>query len=214
MMAKKQNDFVNLARGGDYWTVNTGDTIYIPNPKNAYLQKEGQNYLQKNIMYHRWVNLSIKDTLKSDELLLQNCLATLKPSGSAFTIEPIQPSWKGLIIALPKAIVNAAFRPFFNELKNPFTLLSFLENYFLLGLLLCILLERILNRKSIADHNNQVVFGILFCVILLGLIGMTTPVTGALVRYRLPVIWLMAIFSAMNWNNLMSFLKKQNKNQA
>lgn len=206
MMAKKQKDFVNLSRGGDYWTIPSGDTIYVPQPDKAYFTQNGQEFLHHNITYHYWKNFNIKDTLKGDEILLGRCLAKLKPSGSAFSIAPIQPSWTGLILALPQAFVNATFRPFPGELKNPFSLLSFLENYFLLGLVTLIGIKRIKNKHINYSPDFIHTFLIIFCLILLGLIGMTTPVTGALVRYRLPVIWLMAIFCAMHWNRIEEIL--------
>jgi hypothetical protein len=64
------------------------------------------------------------------------------------------------------------------------------------------------NNRTI---HSQEIFMLIFCFILLSLIGMTTPVTGALVRYRLPVIWIMGLVCAMHWKNLSTLLKRKNK---
>jgi hypothetical protein len=204
MMAHKQRDFVNLARGGDYWTIPSGDTIYVPYAENAYHILERQYILKKGLVYHSWVHLNIKDTLVSDNLFLKDCLAKLKPSGSAFTIQPIQPTWIGLVKAMPVAFVSALFRPFLNELKNPFAVISFFENYFLIALLLLLLIDFLKEKRT---PQSGGIFMLIFCVLLLSLIGMTTPVTGALVRYRLPIIWIMAIVCAMHWNRLEEIIK-------
>lgn len=208
MMAQKQKAFVNLARGGDYWTLPSGDTIYVPQPELAYFSNENGSYLKEGIIYHSWVHLNIKDTLQSKgPLALKVCLAKLKASGSAFAIQPIEPSWTGLLKAIPQAFVSALFRPFPNELKNPLVILSFFENYFFLGILLLLIFHFIRNNKPIHAHE---MFLLIFCFILLSLIGMTTPVTGALVRYRLPVIWIMGLACAMQWKNLSYLLNRKN----
>jgi hypothetical protein len=209
MMAQKQKAFVNLARGGDYWTLPSGDTIYVPQPEQAYLSNEKGTFLKEGIKYHSWVQLNIKDTLQSNgALALKNCLAKLKASGSAFAIQPIDPSWTGLLKAIPQAFVSALFRPFPNELKNPLVLLAFFENFFFLGMLFLLIIHFFRNNRTI---HSQEIFMLIFCFILLSLIGMTTPVTGALVRYRLPVIWIMGLVCAMHWKNLSTLLKRKNK---
>jgi len=208
MMAKKQNAFINLARGGDYWTIHKGDTIFIPPNQNPYYAKEEVTYLKKGILYHSWKNLSIQDTLFSNNLMLDKCLARLKPAGSSFSIKPIEPTWIGLVKGLPGAFVNGLLRPFPNELNNAFMVLSFLENY---TLLFCLSLIVLLSWKQKINIQANEVFILSFCLLLLSLIGLITPVTGALVRYRLPAIWLMALLCAMHWKQFNLLLRKKAK---
>jgi hypothetical protein len=208
MMAKKQNAFINLARGGDYWTINNGDTIFIPPNQNPYYAKEKVTLLKKGIRYHSWKNLSIQDTLFSNNLMLDKCLAKLKPAGSSFSIKPIEPTWIGLVKGLPGAFVNGLLRPFPNELNNAFMVLSFFENY---ALLFCLSLILLLSWKQKLNIQSNEVFILSFCLLLLSLIGLITPVTGALVRYRLPAIWLMALLCAMHWKQFNLLLRKKAK---
>jgi hypothetical protein len=101
---------------------------------------------------------------------------------SVIHIPETQPNAFSLFIHSPAAFATTLFRPFLTDIKgNPLILISALENIFILVLLTGSLFRL---QKPVTDRF------ILFCIFYLSflfiLIGLITPVLGALVRYRVP----------------------------
>ena len=110
-----------------------------------------------------------------------------------------------LLTKIPGALFNVFFRPFFTEIHNPLMLIAWIENLFIMLLLLYGL---ILRRKLTLVQKNSVAFLFSFSLILCTLIGLTVPISGAIVRYKmlcLPFL-LSAILIIGKWN-----LKKSEK---
>lgn len=92
----------------------------------------------------------------------------------------------GILKNVPQAFCTTYFRPFFNDIKgNPLVLLSVLENC----ILFFITILTIINfRKPTQNESGFLWAAILFIVTLYVLIGLTTPVLGAIVRYKIPAL--------------------------
>lgn len=105
-------------------------------------------------------------------------------SGSLMDIKPLQPRLASFFQALPESLVNGFLRPWLWESASLFMLASALENFFLLTILLIILLFFRTSKEQLP--LNLLLMSISFVIILNSMIGMTTPVLGALVRYKLP----------------------------
>ena len=78
-------------------------------------------------------------------------------------------------------------------------------------LIIALIVLSLLYRKSLSQKEwDFVIFCISFCFILFLVIGLTTPITGALVRYKIPGIpfLFMAIFLFMSQNKLPKFLSQ------
>ncbi|MBK8584640.1 MAG: hypothetical protein IPN88_04045 [Bacteroidetes bacterium] len=86
----------------------------------------------------------------------------------------------------PQAFLTTYLRPFFNDIKgNPLILLSVLENC----IIYVITLITIINfQKPILKDKGILWIAILFVMTLYILIGLTTPVLGAIVRYKIPAL--------------------------
>lgn len=81
----------------------------------------------------------------------------------------------------PMAFCNTLFRPFLTDVHgNPMILLSAMENIMIIFLIIVCLISA---RKIKIDPI--VIFNILFIILLFVLIGMISPVLGAIVRYRI-----------------------------
>lgn len=116
---------------------------------------------------------------------------SLEQVGSKIDIPELEPSFKSILINTPNAIFNVFFRPFIWEVNSIFSLLSGLENLLIIGIILIALFY----RKSDYRANGLIYFSISFTLILFVLIGLTTPVIGALVRYKVPALpFLLIIF--------------------
>lgn len=111
-----------------------------------------------------------------------------------------------LFYAIPQAIFNSALRPLPTDLNSAMIILPFLENLFLLVLIYILLTQK---SKTILTSSQkelfaQMIFAILFLFVL---IGMTTPVIGAIVRYKTPVLpfLFLIILSKINFEKFKKF---------
>jgi hypothetical protein len=188
IIKKKQTDFIHVAKGG---LVLYSDSCYIfldydqresrlePFTDHSYKLKKGFQYA------------SFKEG-KTDTVFINGAsdnrefkvLYMLIPANSAFEIDKIEPSFIGILKNAPTAFFNTLILPSLFTLHKPFSGLLLLQNMLLLLFIFCVLC--FFRRKNFP--LAMVLFCLSFVVILFCLIGLTTPVLGALVRYRLPGI--------------------------
>ncbi|MCC7050445.1 MAG: hypothetical protein IT239_01520, partial [Bacteroidia bacterium] len=88
-----------------------------------------------------------------------------------------------LIKYLPNALITALFRPFFFDAKNGMMLISSVENLFYIFLFSLSIIYN--NRKK---AHQIIYFSLFFCITLGALIGWVTPILGAIVRYKTPLL--------------------------
>ena len=114
-------------------------------------------------------------------------LSELFDTGSAYQMTSIEPSITSLIKAIPMGLINGFFRPFPNNINNLLQLFPLIENM-LLYLMIIYLLFKIffLNIKINQDVKNVLWNSLFFISMLFILTGVSTPVIGALVRYKVP----------------------------
>lgn len=113
-------------------------------------------------------------------------------SSSYVATKPIENSFKNVIYKIPEAFVNASFRPFIGDAGKIAKYPAFLEMILIFG---CCIFAVFSCRKLTVGDKRIVISLILFAVMLLVLVGMTTPVVGAIVRYRLPAYIAVLAFS-------------------
>ncbi len=102
-------------------------------------------------------------------------------AGSAINIPVLEPTVSGLLKAVPVGFITAFVRPFITDSGPLLNTLSAVENTILLiWFLLCIFKI----RKT--DFSGKILpaFSIFYILMLFTLIGMITPVLGAIVRYK------------------------------
>jgi len=103
---------------------------------------------------------------------------------SALDANPLAPTWTGFLRNLPEALVNATLRPSLLDVKNSLQLLSAIEN----TLIALVILLSIGLYQPVQDKDKRAVvwFCLSFVFMLFSLTGLSTPVLGTLVRYRMP----------------------------
>jgi hypothetical protein len=112
-------------------------------------------------------------------------------ASSFFQTAPIRNSLYTFIVSSPKAFIDGLLRPFPTDAGSSYKYPAMLEVYFCLGIFALSLFY----RKKTTIFEKRVLGSLaLFIFILLVLIGFTTPVVGALVRYRIPAF--IALFIA------------------
>lgn len=111
-------------------------------------------------------------------------------SGSRIHINNLEPKLKSFVINTPNALLNALVKPFLWDSKSPFILLAALENLiFIIIAAFCFLF---IKRKHL--NWNLLLFIIIYVLLLSDIIGLTTPVAGAIVRYKVPALPFLMIF--------------------
>lgn len=139
-------------------------------------------------LFFKWNTLYIISRKQKDFV----GLAEHAKSGSYLPSDFLEPNLSDFIAKAPLALYRAFFRPFFFESKSPLIIFNGLENLLFFLLLLCALLFR---KKLNEQSLNLSLFFLFFVFFNLLLIGYTTPVMGAIVRYKTPILpFMLALF--------------------
>lgn len=104
--------------------------------------------------------------------------------GSFIDLPLLNEGLKSIIINTPQAIATTLFRPSIFEEGSVTMLFASIENILIILLFIVSLL--FINIKLLS--TREMWFCLSFVLILFALIGMTTPVMGALVRYKAPAL--------------------------
>jgi hypothetical protein len=223
MISDKQTDFNRSSRGGvylenmndsnNYAFIALTDTTQII-PLNTWadtlLHKKGIQYLVRKPFWaiefksrHRapymlkkgtpYANIRIgdKDTAHltaTDSTAYWVCIY-IETANSRINIEPIKPNIASLFSHIPKAIEVSMLLPYPWQLHSAMTAIYCAENIFVL-LLFFIALFFI---KRPIPNKDIVLFCLCYCLMMLVLIGLTTPILGGIERYKSVVIPFMFI---------------------
>lgn len=106
-------------------------------------------------------------------------------AGSRIVIPVLYPTFISFMKNAPTALWNVSFRPYPWEMRSALMLLAGLENIFILFfMIICIVYS--LPQASI--KWEYVLFCLSFVLIQFLIIGETTPVLGAIARYKIPAL--------------------------
>lgn len=185
-LSRKQFDFVNVGKGGLHVISDTcyyyfqphqykylfikGNKVILLKETDAYILKFGS--IEKPIPVH----------LKPDNKVWTS---VYNAPGCASYIETtmIMDSPEQLIRNIPEALVNALIRPFPRDPGSKLKFLAVIETWLILGFLII----SIFYRRTLKVEQRTMIFALgIFSLLLLLLIGWTTPVLGAIARYRFP----------------------------
>lgn len=105
----------------------------------------------------------------------------IPPANSKIEINKLDPTLASFIKNSPQAFTNTLFRPFIWESKSPMMLMAGLETMLiLLFIVMCV----VFIKKSNTINWPPVIFCLSFVIIQFLIIGETTPVLGAIARYK------------------------------
>lgn len=198
-LTKQQVDFINVGAGGLHIARN--DTILfftsadveglrIENNR-AFIDRDTDGfYVTNNIRYISVPHLAKKDP-RPYEILYRS-----KGSASHFEIPRLNFSWKTFLLSAPTALSNSFFRPFILDEGSWLMTLAKLENLGLLLLTIFFLWKG--NFKNNPNLSIILTFGI-FIFLLMLIIGYTTPVSGAIVRYKIPAELALGIIGILSF---------------
>jgi hypothetical protein len=126
----------------------------------------------------------LQKAVKTQQDLIRN-----QYGSNSYNIGSFEPTVAGISSKIPAAINMALFRPYIWDARNPVMLISGLENLFMLGLSLYILLRVnfAVLVKTLFGHPF-LIFSFLFALFFAFSVGLTTANYGALVRLKIPCI--------------------------
>jgi len=95
--------------------------------------------------------------------------------------------------------INGFFRPFPNNINNLLQLFPLIENMLLYLMVLYLLFKILFLKIKINQDVKNVLWNSLFFIIMLFILtGVSTPVIGALVRYKVPgLLFLIIVINLM-----------------
>ncbi|MFT6165456.1 MAG: hypothetical protein ACJAV5_000295 [Vicingaceae bacterium] len=136
----------------------------------------------------------------SQKQLQFKALIAKSGANSAINIDSFD-STISLISTLPQALFNVLIRPVYPANWSPFSLFAAAEHLFFLVL---IFLPIVYKKTWNATEQRLVLFCISFVVIGSCIIGLTVPVVGGIVRYKVPLIpfYLIAILTFTNFSKI------------
>jgi hypothetical protein len=135
-------------------------------------------------------------------------LAYYTDSGSVLFVNPLDPWLMSFVRNWPEAMLNASFRPWVTEANNAMQWFSALENLVLAMLtLVCIVFYR---KQDSPGKLAFLWFCLSFVLVLYSITGITTPILGTLVRYRMPALpfFVLAILMMTDLKKMVQTVKK------
>ena len=128
-------------------------------------------------------------------------VANVERAKSFVEIPPLQNSYTSLLYNAPSALLRTLVRPTILEIHNPLVLLAGLENLVLNAvMLLCIFGI----SSTLVSRWKSLHWSALFLVLSLAiLVGLITPILGAIVRYKVPIlpflVFVMVTLPSVKW---------------
>lgn len=124
-------------------------------------------------------------------------LAVSEKAGSLITTTYLKPELGDVLIKSPEALFNTLLRPYpWESTGSIFKLIPMLENVFFIIFIGWIIWN---NRKP--NNLRFVLFCLSFVLVLYILVGLSTPVMGGMVRYKVPALPFL-------WASLLAFAKR------
>jgi hypothetical protein len=194
MIALKRNDFINLARGGTYLHDYKRVVHLTADHRDDLIQlSDSTARIRKGSNFRYWTaNTDFMDTVwvvNYSDTVTWTILSDLPPANTLINIHYLKPTLSNFITYAPKALMDCTLRPFPWESQHLPLLPSALETTLLL--VLCIV-SAIRYQKS--PDQAFTLFSLVLVVLLFMITGFTTPVLGAMVRYKaIGLVFLIAI---------------------
>lgn len=194
IIAIKPYIFIGLLPGSAFWIMRKytktleGSFLKTLITPVAILVMGGGLYLLLHVMSGNLGRFSLNNVFQ-EAANTQKDLKNDFYKGNTFDIGDFDPTPSAMLSKSPLAIQAALFRPYLWESKNIMMLMSGLENAFILGFTLYLLVKvRILGLFKFLNKHYILVFSLTFSLFFAFSVGISTSNFGSLVRYRIPLI--------------------------
>lgn len=127
---------------------------------------------------------------------------------SLIPVQALDHSFWSILKSIPTALLNTFTRPWISDIRGILFIPSILENILVFLLAFFAIRNKV---KLDATKKNFVLFCFTFTIVLFLIIGLTTPIIGAIVRYKIPALPFLVFGLLLCVNNTqISLLKSQN----
>jgi len=127
----------------------------------------------------------ILSTLSGKQNDFINYISLQDDPGSTYDLTRLSPDLWSFVKIIPEGLLNVFFRPFPSEINSAFMLFSFLE---VLGFAVLMIIPIFFFKKPSAENLRFILFFTMFILFLYVVVGVYTPNTGSIVRYRIPAL--------------------------
>lgn len=132
---------------------------------------------------------ALDEAVKSIENIQGDMVNNVAYGDNKFDVGKFDGTWQGVVSKFPVATNAALFRPYLWESKSLVIALSGLENLFVLGLTIYVVLRAGpgFSLRCIVS-NPLLLMSMTFAVLFAFAVGVSTPNFGALVRFKIPMV--------------------------
>lgn len=136
------------------------------------------------------------DNVVDKALIIRNDFSTNNTYGSnRYKAAAVDNSASGLIRVIPEALMSGLLRPFIWEARTPFVLISAVENVFItFYLFLAIFKLKPKGFLKFIRSHPILLFSFVFSILLAMIVGFTSVLFGALIRFRTPFLPFLVTF--------------------
>lgn len=188
VIANQQEDFYNVANGGLYLHGDEEHYYYIPYYSRQHFLLEKRQatlikpvsafYLKRNENYERFPFL-MEDVGTTYKIYLN-----MEAAGSIIYITPIRDNFWRMLLIGPQAIANSFFQPIPNKNSSWLQYPALIET---IMFIIAAILSLLLFPKKVGERDKRIIIALTIYAVITGMIvGWTTPVSGAIVRYFIP----------------------------
>jgi hypothetical protein len=195
LISRQQQDFMNVRDGGLYLKKDQHYYyyVYFENRKNFEIQGNRARLIQETGCYiahksdhndrylHRLTDIGTDFEIE----------VRMAKAGSGIEVTRINNSGWTMARIIPEVMVNASVRPWPWDNGSWLKYLALLENILLIVVLI---LSFVFGRRLSPNERRGLWCLMMFALSMLVVVGWTTPVLGAIVRYKIPATMALVIF--------------------
>jgi hypothetical protein len=191
----KQKELINLGEGGVFFINDSSFCAfdYKDNSKFTYYKDANQLTIDQDVSgeYKLFGDTIFHEFSAFSSQKRYDVYHIIPPSSSIVPVNRINYSGIQLIKNAPQALTNVLIRPFPWDPGDQLKIVSFIENI----LFILFFVYVMWNRKESLNKNERIIITYLFfaATALLLIIGWTTPILGAIVRYKMAPLLLIFI---------------------
>jgi hypothetical protein len=186
----RQNDFINLSHGGTFFLNDKKYVRFEVTDTTHYELIDAKHNLYKlnpHAAFMYWKVNNIRDTIyetNNTDTSSFRFISKVAPSGSTISMERLDYSFNSFAKLIPQSFFNVLCKPFFYDSRSVLELAASLENLlFVLFFIFCFWYS---TKNKI--NKNLLLLCITIVVTSFILVGITTTVMGAIVRYKIPFV--------------------------
>jgi len=185
-LTSKQRDLQNLGNGGIFFINDSSFCAFEYDKLDQFDYNSDDQLISVRAMSKGRYKLFGEDEFHDFEIMPSDekfdVYHVISPSTSLIESTPIDYSGYQLLLNTPSALMNIFLRPFPTDPGDPLKFISFIENLFFIILFGFVVLKR---RILKSEEKSWVFYLFILGLISALLIGWSTPILGAMVRYKI-----------------------------